>query len=1157
MKIRWHGMLGTNHSWSFVSQALARSMAKMGHEVNMKSTNGLEHFPEDLKQYLDPGVHEQKPNVPINEQDLKRPYDLELAYTVNYQFPRRFFSETKCKMGIWNFESSILSAGWNHYVNSIDYILPSSQFSSDIFTNNGISKDKCVVVPHGVYTDMFNPDIPPFKLKTEKKVKLLINAIPHARKNIDKAINAYLDTFTCDDDICLVLKTRFITPTKEKPFEVDVKQFLTDAFRGRSNPPEIEVITTFIPDIGSLYTACDAVICTSSTEGFCLKPGVVVDTDSGLKKIEDIKVNDLVIGCDGKEEKVTGVTKRKVNEKLVSIKRKGCSEYFTGTSDHPHLAIRRKKFKFSYYDKKIQNGAILPKWTELGKLKKGDFVSIPKPKFKKEKIDYLYISDFVDVEQNGDHVFLKNSFRKKSEFSITKISKILNCSFQYVSEVLNDENKKSKLAKQIRKCAEDYLYQKSEHIVINNKILLDEKFAEVLGLYIAEGSVTARGNAIDFSSHSKEQWAHQRESDVLISIFNSSVSKILRENKCNIVGTNKIAASFFKNLCGSSAISKKIPKFLYQSNFMVPILRGIFYGDGSCSNSAYSFSTSSDKLAKQIYQFLLSENIFCSIGLDKRKDNINYIITVSKRYNKRFFNLIKPIKYSKEIELENSIRNSSCVENKDFFFVPITDIKTENYNGFVHNCHVESSESYTSYGMVTHNCLPLLEGMACGTQIVSPRYGGQLEFLNDDNSILYDVGEMYAPLEHQYWTYHPKSIVGDISEESISEAMRKVYDNLETEKERTANPIKKTVEKFNWDDANKIIMDLAESHLTSHKPKKREVLHIIPYGMVGGAEVWVKNAIENLNDEYESKVVLVMPTPELENFFANYDIIKLTNENRFEELKCFIEGAGEIIHFYNSLSVFATIKRSWDEGFRKRVLETHHSNLMWGDSINKISKRSPIVSAIISVSFDEVNSLQKKGNPYVFYLPQQINWDNFKPSEGSLKKDLKINGPLVGTVARFSPEKNINMVINCARKMSDVDFVIVGEGPQKDIIKKMTKSIKNLHILDFTNDVSNIYNSLDVFFLPSKMEGVPLTILEAMSCGVPVVSSDVGNIKEIIVDDINGYINKNINNTSDFVQLLNKALDNRERLSKDVLNFIKGYREKDTNISDIYGRLYK
>lgn len=296
MKIRWHGMLGTNHSWAFTQQALARAMAKAGgHDVFLKSTNGLKHFPEDLEPLLVPGYHchlgqpfaphymdeARKISVvarpaeggPPELPDPNVPYDLEIAYTIFMQAVRRFRPDSASKMVIWNFESSIMPPGWQMYHRAVDYFLPSSQYSSDIFVANGVPREKSVVVPHGVYPEMFNPDIPPFQLRTQKKVKFLHCAIPHHRKLHERVLRAYFDAFTADDDVCLVLKTKLKTPDADKPFEVDVRQILNKAAKGRTNLPEVEVVQSFVPDIGSLYTACDAVVSMSSCEGFWL-PGL-------------------------------------------------------------------------------------------------------------------------------------------------------------------------------------------------------------------------------------------------------------------------------------------------------------------------------------------------------------------------------------------------------------------------------------------------------------------------------------------------------------------------------------------------------------------------------------------------------------------------------------------------------------------------------------------------------------------------------------------------------------------------------------------------------------------------------------------------------------------------------------------------------------------
>ena len=131
MKVRWHSMEGTNHSWAFVAQALARAMIRIGgNEIYIKSTNNLEHFPDDLKPYLIPGYHgpisignadyvtEDRKIITINQKnplpeipDKNYPYDMDLAYTIFYQGPRRFYPTSKIKALIWNFESSILPPG--------------------------------------------------------------------------------------------------------------------------------------------------------------------------------------------------------------------------------------------------------------------------------------------------------------------------------------------------------------------------------------------------------------------------------------------------------------------------------------------------------------------------------------------------------------------------------------------------------------------------------------------------------------------------------------------------------------------------------------------------------------------------------------------------------------------------------------------------------------------------------------------------------------------------------------------------------------------------------------------------------------------------------------------------------------------------------------
>lgn len=716
MRIRWHGMVGQIHSWSFVSQNLIRKMSQMGHDVFVKSTNDLKHFPNDLKHLLLPGYHgslvdaqgvsksadyldrdgnifsvdsrKVLPQIPDADN-----YDLELAYSILYQGPRRFYPKSRARALIWNLDNSIFPPGWKEYHRSLDYILPSSQFAYDIFRNNGIPTEKMLVVPHGVDTTVFNKDITPYKLQTNKKVKVFCNAIqPHGRKLYDRIFKGYLDAFTAKDDICLVLKTKFKTPDPKSFFEVDVKEILNDIYSKYENPPEIEIINdVFVENIGSLYTACDIVVNMSSIECF---------------------------------------------------------------------------------------------------------------------------------------------------------------------------------------------------------------------------------------------W------------------------------------------------------------------------------------------------------------------------------------------------------------------------------------------------------LPGLESLACGNIVISPRYGGQLEYLNDNNSLLIDTKEMFAPQSHQYWTFNPKAVTGDPSTQHFSELLRYAYENLESEKKRIEAAAKETVDKFSWENAAKMILDLPIPEKSLKLTAKKKILYVIPYGMFGGGEIWIREIINKLDrNVYEPHIAFINMTPELENGFSNVGakVENLTDCGQFHALKCLVESENyAIIHFYNSFSVYEVLQRAWTEGWRCRVVETVHSDLVWSDSMTKVATRNRMVSMIFSVSQTMAQKLNKFGNKNVIAFPQPINWNKFK-IERTKKILEQFNIPndrfTVGFVGRLSPEKNIPVILKCAKSLPDISFVIVGSGPQENILKHMSKTLKNVFFVGKQSNVEEFYAAFDVLMLPSSMEGLPLVLLEAMAVGTPVIASNVGAIKEII-NSQNGFLSENCNDHLTFISFI-------------------------------------
>jgi O-antigen biosynthesis alpha-1,2-mannosyltransferase len=275
MKICWFGFLGRNHSWSIVAQNISRELIKLGNQVDLFSTNGIEHFPEDLKPYLKGYLTDDPPPTEVNLREAMRKldatYDMQLSYTALRNFGNYFVRGSKNRFGIWNYETTVLPKAFAKYYQFVDKVVPSSNFSKQIFTDNGMPEDKQIVIPHGIHLDRFQ-NLGKYPLKTKKKYKILVNiAQPHLRKNIPGLLTTWGKAFTKQDDVCLVLKIAKKSPNPA--FDVNVKELLKNLSLRYKNHAEIEIVDNFIIDIETLYNSCDVVWTMTHAECFWM-PGL-------------------------------------------------------------------------------------------------------------------------------------------------------------------------------------------------------------------------------------------------------------------------------------------------------------------------------------------------------------------------------------------------------------------------------------------------------------------------------------------------------------------------------------------------------------------------------------------------------------------------------------------------------------------------------------------------------------------------------------------------------------------------------------------------------------------------------------------------------------------------------------------------------------------
>ncbi|MEJ7593030.1 MAG: glycosyltransferase, partial [Planctomycetaceae bacterium] len=125
---------------------------------------------------------------------------------------------------------------------------------------------------------------------------------------------------------------------------------------------------------------------------------------------------------------------------------------------------------------------------------------------------------------------------------------------------------------------------------------------------------------------------------------------------------------------------------------------------------------------------------------------------------------------------------------------------------------------------------------------------------------------------------------------------------------------------------------------------------------------------------------------------------------------------------------------------------------------------------------------------------------------------LTPDAPLVGIVAALRPEKNHELFLEVASRtcqvVPDAQFIIVGEGPERAKIESIIADLglkSNVRMLGNRSDTPQLLAALDVFLLTSHNEANPVSILEALACGVPVVSTNVGSIAETVQNGQTGY----------------------------------------------------
>ena len=139
-------------------------------------------------------------------------------------------------------------------------------------------------------------------------------------------------------------------------------------------------------------------------------------------------------------------------------------------------------------------------------------------------------------------------------------------------------------------------------------------------------------------------------------------------------------------------------------------------------------------------------------------------------------------------------------------------------------------------------------------------------------------------------------------------------------------------------------------------------------------------------------------------------------------------------------------------------------------------------------------------------------------------------------------------------------LIIIADGPEKKNIEQVVEELEVtdvVHIIPSVDDVASYLKAADLFVLPSQFEGLSNSLLEAMACGLPVISTSVGGSIDIIKSGVNGILIE-YNNEERLSQEISDLLGNAglaAKLGRHARDTVKKYHDMDI-VADTYLKLY-
>lgn len=400
---------------------------------------------------------------------------------------------------------------------------------------------------------------------------------------------------------------------------------------------------------------------------------------------------------------------------------------------------------------------------------------------------------------------------------------------------------------------------------------------------------------------------------------------------------------------------------------------------------------------------------------------------------------------------------------------------------------------------------------------------------------LYFLSKKYVPIKMDFYGYWHRKTSKEkallIEESSEKSKIAKEYiDKLRDEIKIDTNTIEfDKVYQIDYKDIPQKI-EISKKDIFQENEKKR-ILFIVPWFVVGGADIFTLNLIKGLrNNGYEISVVTTKKCDyilrqKVEQFVDEYfDLTTFLKEKDWASFIYHIIKSRKIQCVFITNTFFGYYVLPWLKYYFKEIpfVDYIHAE-NWTLRNGGFPKDSNSVAGYLDTTFTCTKHLKE-----MMYTIMNRNVKNIKPvyigtDVDFYNRDIEFDGEkelkekyknkkvilLVGRMVHYKrPLFALKVLQELLKQRDDIRLAIVGDGIALDDVRESVKA-NNLEeyvdIYGMQEDVRRFYKVADVTLVCSLREGLTLTTYESLSMGVPVVSSDIGGQKELIQEDC-GYL---------------------------------------------------